>query len=353
LPGRLRCACWLWLIVVATGCSGRGPFSFWRGSKSDSGYIGNNGDLQRYQHPAAEQADKKWSLMPWAREVNQANNSAARQSQAIVGGDPLSLRNTPKNLGPDIFVRAAQLYEAQGNLEKSAEYYQKALDLSNENEQALMGFARLYDRQGDFEKAVGYYQRALRAHPQSASLRNDMGICFARWGRVAESLEALQQAIQLQPNEALYRNNIAKVLVQGGYPDQALPHLLAVFPPAAAHYNLGYLLYEQGRHDMAAVHFQQALQIDPAFGRAARMISVVQNRPGGGNVAAGPGGPAAAAPGAVHSGPQLQHPGNFGPQGPLAGGQPSLPRVPAVPQSRYANEVPGAAPAAPQVYVPR
>jgi tetratricopeptide (TPR) repeat protein len=248
-------------------------------------------DLQQYQHPADTSDKSPWSAlaaaMPFSKKVNEANTSAAQSSRTIEPTDPLSLQNMPEHVGPEIHIRAAQLYEVQSKFDKAAGYYQKALEVAPESEAAHIGLARLFDRQGNFAEAVRTYQKALEYHPNSATIHNDLGICLARQNQLPQSIAELQQAVQLQPQDALYRNNIAKVLVQAGRADEALPHLTAVFPAAAAHYNLGYMLYQNGRSDLAAVHFNESLKIDPAFSRAARMLQTVQSGPAPTNTAAG------------------------------------------------------------------
>ncbi len=219
----------------------------------------------------------------------------------ITPDDPLSLRNTPQKVSPDLYVKAAQLYESNGNLERAASQYQLALKVAPNDAGVMVGYARLLDRQGNFEEALAWYGQAAEQQPDNPSIRNDLGLCLARQGRFNESARELEYATRLRPQETLYRNNLAKVLIELDQPQDALQHLLAVHPPAVAHYNIGFLLYQKQQTQLAGEHFMRALELDRSFVKAERMLQLIhpQQRPsvasGAPSEPAAPGEPRAAA----------------------------------------------------------
>ena len=75
----------------------------------------------------------------------------------------------------------------------------------------------------------------------------------------------MQRAIKLQPKEIRYRNNLARLLVAENQTEEALLALLAVHPPAVAHYNAGYLLQSHGKRVAAAAQFQKAVSLNPSL----------------------------------------------------------------------------------------
>ncbi|MGD9648059.1 MAG: tetratricopeptide repeat protein, partial [Pirellulales bacterium] len=119
------------------------------------------------------------------------------------------------------------------------------------------------------------YQRAAKSHANEASVFNDMGLCYRQVGKLDEAIAAQQQAVELQPGRKLYRNNLATTLVRAGRGNEALDQLLAVHRPPTAHYNIGYLLNEQGDRDAARFHFQRALEFDPTFAPAQQWLAVL------------------------------------------------------------------------------
>jgi tetratricopeptide (TPR) repeat protein len=187
--------------------------------------------------------------------------------------DPLRLDRAPKKVGPEVYVAAARLLENQGKIPEAEAQYQKALEASATDLNALVGLARLHDRQGRWQEAVSLYQKALKAHPTSGLLQNDLGLCYARQKQFEPSLLALRKAVELQPANSKYRNNLAAVLVETGQIDEAVKHLTVHNSPAVAHYNIGYLLEQRGRPADALRHCQQALALDPDLAPARQMVA--------------------------------------------------------------------------------
>jgi Flp pilus assembly protein TadD len=168
-----------------------------------------------------------------------------------------------KKMGPELYICTAGVYEKSGRYEEAADQYQKALKVAPNHLGATLAFAHMLDRQQRFEQATQLYVTAAKNHPKEAAAHNDLGLCYARRGMPAEAIQSLTKATELQPNRELYRNNLASVLVEQNKSDEALAQLKAVHGEAVAHYNLGYLLQQRGREQLAASHFQRAAMLDP------------------------------------------------------------------------------------------
>jgi len=257
--------CVLW-IAASIGCSSaRAPLS------APPPMMANPGSI-----PTASQSGNLSAPLwtPWrSGQVNAANAATAKAAQSVLEDDPLSLRHMPSQLGPEVHVRAARVFETRNRFDEALESYGKALESQPTDLGAIVGIARLHDRLGHFDESNRWYQHAVALHPSVAAVHNDFGLCLARQGNLPRAIEVMQQAVRLDPRQALYRNNIAKMLVQGGRVDESLEHLVAVFPPAAAHYNLGCLLDDVGQTDVAALAFRRSLEIDPAFSRAGQALA--------------------------------------------------------------------------------
>ena len=186
--------------------------------------------------------------------------------------DPTSLSSKSK-ISADTYIATARLLESRQEFVKAQAEYEKAVKAEPKNLTALVSLARLQDRQGNPDEAIATYQRAIKAHPKSAMVHNDLGLCYARKRDLASAIAMLHKAVEMEPNKSNYRNNLATVLVESGRPDDALRHLTAVHPPAAAHYNLAYLLNHRGQIDLARRHLMQAAQLDPSFTPAQQMLA--------------------------------------------------------------------------------
>ena len=249
-----------WLVVwtiLLSGCASKSPVELIK-KPSSLFSLGNSQSNQ-----------------PAARDRNSHDPEPLLQSGK---DDPVSLRNQPQQLNADIFLQTAKIFERRGQTEAARIQYEKALSVEPQHEKTLLGYARLQDRMGNPTKAIGLYQKALRHHPQSAVAWNDLGMLNARLGNSTAALDAFSRAISLRPRHALYRNNIAQLLLQSGRSGEAFGHLATVYPEATAHYNIGYLLYQQNRPEEARQAFAMARRMNPQLAPAQQMLTQVEGQ---------------------------------------------------------------------------
>jgi tetratricopeptide (TPR) repeat protein len=212
-----------------------------------------------------------WFSSTWNKTTG-AVASAFTWDSAKESDDPTRLDSEPKKVGAEVYVSAGKLYENQGKFPEAQEQYEKALKAAPGDVSAQISLARLHDRQGNGAKALELYQKTAKAHPKNALVYNDLGLCLARQQQYPQALSALQKATELDGDNAKYRNNLAMVLVETGRPDDALKQLAAVNPEAIAHYNLGILLQQRGRNELAMQHLQQAIALDGNLGQARDLL---------------------------------------------------------------------------------
>lgn len=174
---------------------------------------------------------------------------------------------------PQLYTAMAEMSQRSGNADQARSLYQKALSLDPNDLNALLGAAHMEDRLGRLDVALPLYERAVSVVPSNASAMNDLALCLARKGELASAQRVLEKAVQLEPQNTLYRNNIAKVLVEMNCTDQAVGHLSTVHAPAVAHYNMGVLLSQRGRHAEATRYLITATAIDPSMGPAHQLLA--------------------------------------------------------------------------------
>lgn len=203
-------------------------------------------------------------------------NALTIKPRVVLATDPTSLASQPTNIAADLHFQAAQVYESQQNIPGAISHFEKALERSPGDPKILVGFGRLYDRQGDLHRAEGLYQQALQTDSDNCPALNALGICYAKQGNLDNALAHLYRATQLQPQNERYRNNIANVLVDAGRIDEAYAQLVSVHGEAGGHYNLGYLLLQQGRHDEARRELDLALRANPYMVQARKLLSTLE-----------------------------------------------------------------------------
>ncbi len=187
--------------------------------------------------------------------------------------DPISLSSMPKSINANVYYQAGRLAESKNRRADAIKQYTKALERDPEHLPSIISLARLYDREENFTEAQRLYKQAIEADPKNALAYNDLGLCLARNQHEQEAVATLREAVSLAPNRKLYRNNLATVLVELGRVDEAWNELSGAHSDAVAHYNLGYLLYQDGDKQQAKRHFALACQQDPDLVAAKQMLA--------------------------------------------------------------------------------
>ncbi len=262
------------LTVALSGCAGRSPFaSFGMGSKSPKSDAPQMAGKSTYDGFTVTEPQSEAKGNVFSKSFNKVADAMTIKPKVVKADDPVSLSSQPKEIGPELYLSLARMHEHRGNFDTAINQYHKALEVAPQDLTTLVSLARLYDRQGQFERAEELYQRAVKAHPDSAVALNDLGLCYARQSKLSQSLAVLQQAVKIDPHKTMYRNNLASVLAETGRDQEAFEQLAAVNPPAVAHYNMGYLLYQRDQYDAAARHFARAVEADPSMTAAQEMLA--------------------------------------------------------------------------------
>jgi Tfp pilus assembly protein PilF len=277
---------WLSCIVVATvcmpGCASSQKSSFWSG-----GWFGSKENTPPAGPSFASQEKSPYgasarlgSPQPAASSSWLSNLSPFKKSStpvAMPSDDALNLDKRPTHINPQLYVHMARLYEIKGDHAAAIEQYKLAQGLDPRNIEICLSLARAYDRKGDAASAIATYESAVKLAPENAALLNDVGLFYARRKEIAKAESYLAKAVAVAPQSELYRNNLATTLVEQKRYDEALTQLVAVFPPATAHYNLGYLAHRQGDNAYAIQMFEQATRLDPSLAPAHQMMAKLQN----------------------------------------------------------------------------
>ncbi len=162
---------------------------------------------------------------------------------------------------------AAEVNEAQGNLERAMREYKAALGQNPALPQMHYRIGQLLLRTGDAdadEKAMAEFRAELAINPQSAVSALAMAEIERHQGRLAEAATDYKRAITLEPGLPAAHVGLAQTLLAQHQVDAAqaeLRTLLAAHPESApAHYAMMLTYREQGKLTEAAAEmatFQQ------------------------------------------------------------------------------------------------
>jgi len=146
--------------------------------------------------------------------------------------------------------KIAVVYDAQGKYLKALEFYQEALEKSeqekSENTSAILSnIGLVYSELGWYEQAIDFYQQTLNENsPEQAIILNKIGAIYHHVKEYSKALEYYQQALEVNRKN---QDNIgvAKTLD-----------------------NIGVIYREQGKYSEALKYHQEALAIQEKIGES-------------------------------------------------------------------------------------
>jgi tetratricopeptide (TPR) repeat protein len=223
--------------------------------------------IDRIQVPAVEfykRYDAAWELTEKGRyeEAIGAWNRALELSPS----DPQALMNLGMSL-----MKVRRLDEAIAHLERSV-----ASDAGNAEGYLNLGIALAMS--GRLHEAIARYEMALQRDPNSPEVHSNLGVALVQTGRSDEGIAHYRQALETNPNYPEVHNNLAAALAGAGKLDEAILHFRRVveLKPelAAAHGNLGRALARRGLMEEAIPHLEKALEGDPKSAELHNSIGV-------------------------------------------------------------------------------
>lgn len=173
-------------------------------------------------------------------------------------------------------LKYAQWRESVGDLADARQSYQIALNENPKSLEAKLGLARLDQLAGRSKEAEEGFQNALKSRPGDPQATNALGQFYASQKQWEKALPLLEEASDAAPGELTYRYHLAVATAQSGDINGAFPHFHQALGEAEAHYNIGFMLAEQGHKDMARQRFQKALAVNPGLTQAQAMLDELE-----------------------------------------------------------------------------
>ncbi|RME47905.1 MAG: tetratricopeptide repeat protein [Caldilineae bacterium] len=147
--------------------------------------------------------------------------------------------SNPKRWQVDLLHRTADIYLQRVDWANAARAYSQIVQLSPEDDKALLSLVDLYYKLAQTDKALSLLDRTTTL--------------LAKQGRLDRILEFLQDMIQLRPQEMPLHERLAALYVKLGMREQAI----------AQYDHLGELQLEAGLRDDAARTIQQIIALEP------------------------------------------------------------------------------------------
>jgi tetratricopeptide (TPR) repeat protein len=146
--------------------------------------------------------------------------------------------------------------------------FNHALKFTTKKPFLYVALANAYNENNQFNEAEKVFLKSIEVAPTYGVNYSGLGYTYTKLQRHEDAVKAFEQAIEyVDPANAADYFNLGSAYIQIKKFDEAEKALLKaieIYPQyAPAHYNLGWLYQQQGRKDLAAKHYQIALELQP------------------------------------------------------------------------------------------
>ena len=170
----------------------------------------------------------------------------------------------------------AHWQEQVGQLAEARETYKKVLRLDPKSAEGILGLARLDERAGRSREAEEGFQKALKLKPNDPDVLVSVGQFYGSRKQWNKAVELLNKATTAAPENTRARYNLAVALARAGNTEAAMPHFVKTVGEASAHYNVGYILYEQGKLGDAETQLAIAMAQKPDMQQAHDILQKIR-----------------------------------------------------------------------------
>ncbi|MEA1996623.1 MAG: tetratricopeptide repeat protein, partial [Gemmatimonadota bacterium] len=168
---------------------------------------------------------------------------------------------------PVVLLKRGAVFLEEGLLDSAALRFKRALSLDSDLVTAEARLGEVYLRQDSLDLAVRHLRHVLVEGVPGWPLYNNMAIAYERLGRADSAAFFFRKAYETQPDSSSSTLKLAVALKSMDSTNVAVAMVKRLletdFRNAPAHYNLGNWLVELGKYGEAAVHYQEALNINP------------------------------------------------------------------------------------------
>jgi tetratricopeptide (TPR) repeat protein len=172
----------------------------------------------------------------------------------------------------EILLDLAFEYENLDMPEEAIECLQRALKINPENDGVLYELAYVYDMSDAHQASVAYFRSFTDEHPYAFVAWFSLGNALARLERLDESNDALDLCMAIEDTfSSAYFSKARNLLVQGHYEDAVACYEETIKfdgPQAVTFSFIGECYEKMERYDVALVHYDQALALDPMWADA-------------------------------------------------------------------------------------
>ncbi|KAG1825430.1 uncharacterized protein BJ212DRAFT_1258833 [Suillus subaureus] len=203
-----------------------------------------------------------------------------------------ALRHNPMSLSG--LTQVAGIARIKENYPKAVEYFQRVLQLQEDNGEVWSALGHCYLMQDDLQKAYSAYQQALYLlpNPKDPKLWYGIGILYDRYGSLDHAEEAFASVLKMdkeldfdKANEILFRLGI--IYKQQGKYDESLncfDRILRNPPSPLAHadiwFQIGHVYEQQKDHVRAKDAYERVVADNPGHAKVLQQLGWLYHQDG-------------------------------------------------------------------------
>jgi tetratricopeptide (TPR) repeat protein len=165
-------------------------------------------------------------------------------------------------------VNRGWAYSLKQDYETARADFDAALKLDPEMRGAYSGRGTCFREQGDYPTAIRDFTEAIRRDPEDADTYERRAKCYHELGRFDEALKDRNRAVELAADWQVYllgRGQTLRLLKRFDESRRDFEKAIALDPSKSEnYYELGYVYYDQGKNEQAAMFFTMAHERDPS-----------------------------------------------------------------------------------------
>lgn len=234
--------------------------------------IANSNRTSLFQQMAQQSSDKNVVKVP--PNLIQKNRSGRKPLTAFwkknVSVEEAAKSRKLKN-PRQLHLKYAALLEQMGKYDEARTSYGNVLKEDPKFVDAVLGMARVDLLAGKTGIAEREYQKAIEMKPNDAHVRASFAQFLVTQKRWTKAVSEMQAATSLDPDNQEYQFALGVALAHADRIGEAFPLLSKTVGEAEAHYNIGYIYFQNKEFERANSQFQQALMLKPELEQASAM----------------------------------------------------------------------------------
>jgi tetratricopeptide (TPR) repeat protein len=249
------------LLLVAAfgssaGCASSGKSHFWAKPFASNRSAAAEEVVEKESAPVEKKEES--AIAALKKSFSRSKSEKDELSPEFIAAQKTLKKNPEKTL-----LAWARYQEDIGEYAEARRKYRELQIAYPDNLEAHLGMARIEMLTGRSKQAEQILTDLVKDHPDSTAVRISIGQMYAQQEKWDEAIRAFEEACEIDPENQDCRYELGVAFARVGKYDQALSNLSFSVGEPAAHYNIGYILHEQGRDADAAEWFQNALNLHP------------------------------------------------------------------------------------------